>query len=117
MLKDLYNKWKNTRELEARAKAEANAKAKAEARAKAKKYFTELYTQSLNNVRYIKASMNTISGMMNSIKGRSVGDTNKRKDAMRSQIKWYEVKLQEERGMVRYYANLAGISSNDYKDV
>lgn len=117
MLKDLYNNWKTKRELEARAKAEAEAKAKREARAKALEYFTELFTQSLNNVRYIKASMNTISGMMNSIKGRSVGDTKRRKEAMRAQLKWYENKLKEERAMVHYYAGRALISPDNYKDV
>ena len=117
MLKDLYNNWKEKREREAEARAEAEAKAKKEARAKALQYFTELFTQSINNVRYIKASMNTISGMMNSIKGRNAGDTKRRKEAMRSQLKWYERKLQEERAMVHYYASRALISPDNYKDV
>lgn len=68
--------------------------------------YRELYTQSLNNVRFIRASLNTYGGIVNSVKGESPAKTRAKKQRIQQHIDWLKVKLVEEEGMVEYYRKL-----------
>lgn len=68
--------------------------------------FREYLTQCLNNVRYIKATINTLRSRANFAKGDTAGETRKIRANIRKKIEWYEGKLEEEQGMVEYYSSL-----------
>ncbi len=63
----------------------------------------ELYTQTLENVRYIRSSINVLSASANYAKGDSAGETRRKRKGIRDQIEWLKEKLKEEESMVIYY--------------
>ena len=111
MIKKWYNIWKEKRATKARAVAAYQLKIETERI----KMYTQLYTQSVVNVRYIEASISTMSGMCNGIKGDNATETRKRRTAVRAQIEWYHRKLHEERGMAEHFGKLAGINNDEIK--
>ena len=62
-----------------------------------------LYTQSVQNVTYIKSTIQTLMSGINSIKTRGSEKNKARKLFMQSQLEWFKTKLEEEKGMVEYY--------------
>jgi hypothetical protein len=68
--------------------------------------YKELYTQSLNNVRYIRSSLNTYNGVVNYVKGDSPAETRAKKQKMQSQIDWLKTRLAEEEFMSQHYLQL-----------
>jgi len=63
----------------------------------------ELYTQSLQNVTFIKSTIQTLMSGINSIKTRGSEKNKIRKEFMQEQLAWFKTKLEEEQGMVEYY--------------
>jgi len=68
--------------------------------------YKELYTQSLNNVRHLRASINTYNSVVNYIKGDSPAETRTKRQNVQYRIDWFKKKLTEELGMVEYYAKV-----------
>jgi len=57
----------------------------------------EELTITNNNIRYIRAMINTLKSNINCIKGESARETRERKDGIRNRIEWYTIKLEEEK--------------------
>ena len=74
--------------------------------------FPELMTQSINNVRYLKAYINTLRGNIHCMKGNSAGETRQIRENAKSKLKWLELKLEEEIIHAHYYARLLGKTVN-----
>lgn len=70
--------------------------------------YKELHTQSIKNVNYLRASINTMNGVVNYVKGESISETRLKKARMQNQINWMKEKLVEEEAMVKYYGSLIG---------
>lgn len=68
--------------------------------------YKELYTQSLNNVRYLRASINTYNSVVNHVKGDSPAETRTKRQNVQYRIEWLKRKLTEELGMVEYYSKV-----------
>jgi len=60
----------------------------------------------VNNVRYIRASINTYNGIVNFVKGESPAETRAKRQNLQSHIEWLKKKLVEEEGLVEYYGKL-----------
>lgn len=71
--------------------------------------YTELYTQCLNNVRYIQSSISVLSASANYTRGDNAGETRRKREGIRKQIDWYTEKLKEEKSMVKYYYQFANL--------
>jgi len=84
-----------------------NAKAR-EIKVKANwiKEIKDLRLITINNVRYINSSINTISGVINHAKGANAADTNRKRKFLRNRLAWLTVKQSEEEGMTIYYDSL-----------
>jgi len=66
----------------------------------------ELRRISINNVRYISASINVLASTLHSITGGNGAETKRRKNFTRNRIAWLTSKLPEEQGNVEYYSSL-----------
>lgn len=109
MFKGIYNKYKKNQAIKEQIAAEQIARKQSEEL----DLNITLYTQSINNVIHIRAAISTISAIFNSVKGKSLAETNKRKELMKSQMKWYENKLNEEIAMVNHFASILKIQKNN----
>lgn len=63
----------------------------------------ELYTQSLANVRYIGAAINTARGQLQSLILNGARQNRHRIKAVETYIAWLERKLEEERADLEYF--------------
>ena len=68
----------------------------------------ELLTQTLINIRYINASINTIRVNINGVKGDGPSETRSKRKILKNQLSWFEKKLVEETGMANHYSELLG---------
>jgi len=102
MLNKILHNWKRAKAARDRVIAEQEQKILINQKGE----FQEYLTQSLKNVRYIKATLNTLRSRANFAKGDTAGETRKIRANIREKLKWYEGKLEEEQGMVEYYSSL-----------
>jgi hypothetical protein len=72
----------------------------------------QLMTHSIDNVRYIRAYINTLRGNIHHMKGESAADTKRKREGARSQLNWLEGKLSEEICHANHYARLLGKTIN-----
>lgn len=63
----------------------------------------ELLQQSKENINYIESKLRTLRPLANTVKGSSAGETRKKRRNIKESIEWYEGKLKEEKGMVKYH--------------
>lgn len=105
MFKKLYTYFKNKKAI----KREAIAKAKKRREEIELAANTELYTQSLVNVRHISSTLKVLDSIQHTVKGDSAADTRKKRESAKARIEWYKRKLTEEKAMVKYFADLTGI--------
>lgn len=63
----------------------------------------ELYTQALENVRYIGAALNTTRGQLQSLTLNGARQNRHRIKAIETYIVWLERKLEEERTDLEYF--------------
>jgi hypothetical protein len=63
----------------------------------------ELQLITINNVRYIKAYLNTLHSVVNYVKGNDVLETKRKKEWAKSNIKWLQSKLLEEESMILHW--------------
>lgn len=102
MLNKILYKWKRAKAARDQVIAEQEQKILIKKKEESQEYLT----QSLNNVRYIKATINTLNSRANFAKGDTAGETRKIRANIRERLKWYESKLKEEQAMVEYYSSL-----------
>jgi hypothetical protein len=95
------------READELAKAQAEYDAHVESINYIKSENLANYTQSINNSRYIRSSINVLTSNVHSVKGRDGAETKRKKEFLRGRIKWLSSKLIEEESMVEYYGSLS----------
>jgi len=66
------------------------------------------YTQSLKNSMYIRSSISVITSNIHSVKGRDGAETKRKKEFLRTRLKWLSNKLIEEEYMTKHYGSLVG---------
>ena len=104
MINQLIQNWKRASAARDRIRQEMEERR----RTNIKSEWQELLTQSIVNVRYIKASLNTLRSNANTIKGDTAGETRRKRESVRKRIEWLEGKLTEEAGMVEHFSKLLG---------
>ena len=61
---------------------------------------------SINNIRYIRSSINVLTSTLHSIKGNNGAETRKRREFTRKRIDWLTNKLPEEEGNSIHFSSL-----------
>lgn len=105
MINDIFNIWKRAKA--ARDHVERDIQAKQQ-----KSILPELMTQSIENVRYIKAYINTLRGNIHTMKGESAAETKRKREQAKVKLKWLDSKLSEETCHAHHYARLLGKTIN-----
>lgn len=65
-----------------------------------------LLHQSNSNVRYLRASINTLQGVAKNVRGNNAKETNDRREYIRDKILWQVECLKEEEFMVEHYTRM-----------
>ena len=99
MIKRLYNIWKAKRLARAEAEAEALATLENEVTTE----YTELLAITCDNILYLRGSINTLSALVNTMKGSSGAETKAKREFQRNQIEWYKRNLEEEETLKEHY--------------
>jgi hypothetical protein len=63
----------------------------------------DLLKQTRENVKFIESKIRSLRPLATTAKGSSAGETRKKRRNIKESIEWYEGKLKEEKGMIKYY--------------
>lgn len=105
MINNIFNTWKRAKAARDHVERDINTRERS-------KIIPKLMTQSIDNVRYLSAYINTLRGNVHSMRGESAADTKRKRESAKSQLKWLERKLVEETYYANHYARLLGKTIN-----